>query len=182
MKRKGLAGLAFGILVAASAASAQGAKPWLHVQVDEGSKSKVAVNLPLSLVEIALAAAPQTLFSDGHFKLHTGDSRLSLADIRKLWKELKATGDSEFVSVEQEDETVSIARKGELVLIRVAKPSNQESVKVDLPVSLVDAMLAGEGDEIDVRAALADLSKRRGDIVHVTDANSQVHVWIDERN
>jgi hypothetical protein len=105
-----------------------------------------------------------------------------VADLRKLWKELKATGDSEFVSVEEEDETVSIARKGELVLIRVAKPSNQESVKVDVPVSLVDAMLAGEGDEIDVRAALADLSKRRGDIVHVTDATSQVRVWIDERN
>ncbi len=182
MKRKMLAGLGFGVLVAASAASAQGVKPWLHVQVDQGSKSKVSVNLPLSLVEIALAAAPQTLFSDGHFKLHCGDSRLSVADMRKLWKEVKATGDSQFVSVEEEDETVSVARKGELVLIRVAKPSNKQSVKVDVPVSLVDAMLAGEGDEIDVRTAFAELAKRRGDIVHVTDANSQVHVWIDERN
>ena len=182
MKRKVVVGLAFGVLVATASTSAQGLKPWLHVQVDEGSKSKVSVNLPLSLVEIALASAPQTVLSDGHFKLHCGDSRLSVADLRKMWKELKAAGDTEFVTVEDENETVNVARKGDLVQVRVDNPKNKETVRVDVPLSLVDVLLSGEGDQIDVRAAVAELSKRRGDIVHVTDATSQVRVWIDERN
>jgi len=182
MKRKVLAGLTFGILVGAGSASAQGLKPWLHVQVDEGSKSKVSVNLPMSLVEIALASAPQTLISDGHFKLHCGNSRLSVTDMRKMWKELKAAGVTEFVTVEDEHESVNVARKGELVQVRVDNPSNKEAVRVDVPLSLVDVLLSGEGDQIDVRAAIGELSKRRGDIVHVSDATSQVRVWIDERN
>ncbi len=182
MKRKVLAGMAFGILAAASTASAQGVRPWLHVRVDEGSKSKVSVNLPLSLVEIALASAPQTLLSDGHFKLHCGDSRLSVAEVRKMWKELKAAGDTEFVTAEDENKTVNVARKGDLVQVRIDNPKDKETVRVDVPLSLVDVLLSGEGDQIDVRAAVAELSKRRGDIVHVTDATSQVRVWIDERN
>jgi hypothetical protein len=182
MRFKNLVGAGLGVLLAAGA-QAQGGRPWLHVQVDEGTKSKVNVNLPLSLVQIALASAPETVFKDGHFKLHAGsDHRLSLADMRKLWQELKDAGDTDFVTVEEEDETVSVSRKGDLVLIRTQKTGGKESVRVDVPVSLVDVVLAGEGDQVDVQKAFAELSKRRGDVVNVTDANSTVRVWIDERN
>jgi hypothetical protein len=182
MARKVLAGLALFVLAGAGAASAQTLRPWLHVQVDEGDKSRVSVNLPLSLVQIALASAPQTVFSDGHFRLHSGDSRLSVVDMRKLWQELKGAGDTDFVTVEEDDETVTVSRKGDLVLVRVDSPTRKESVRVDLPVSLVDVLLAGEGDQVNIQQALAEISKRRGDVVNVKDAKSTVRVWIDERN
>lgn len=182
MTRKLLAGLAFLALAGSMPASAQTIRPWLHVQVDEGSKSKVNVHLPLSLVQIALAAAPETVFSDGHFRLHTGDSKLSVVDMRKMWQELKNAGDTDFVTVEEDDETVTVSRKGDLVLVRVDSPTKKESVRVDLPVSLVDVLLAGEGDTVDVQKAFDEISKRRGDVVNVKDAHSTVRVWIDERN
>ncbi len=182
MGRRVLAGLAVLALSATGVASAQTIRPWLHVQVDEGAKSKVRVQLPLSLVQIALAAAPDTVFSDGHFRLHTGDSKLSVVDMRKMWHELKGAGDTDFVSVEDGDETVTVSRKGDLVLVRVDSPGKKESVRVDLPVSLVDVLLAGEGDKIDVQKAFDEIAKRRGDVVNVKDAHSTVRVWIDERS
>ena len=49
-------------------------------------------------------------------------------------------------------------------------------------MSLVDALLSGEGDEMNIQAAVAEIQKRRGDIVRVHDADSDVRIWIDEQN
>lgn len=157
--------------------------PWLHVRVEEPRReAKVSVNLPLSVVEAALKAAPEKILSDG--KIHLGSHKydLSVSDLRRLWKELRATGDAELVSVEDGDETVRIARAGSLVQIRVEKPGREEQVHVDLPVTLVDALLSGEGESVDLKAALDEVRKLRGDIVRVKDDDSQVRIWIDEGN
>jgi hypothetical protein len=50
-----------------------------------------------------------------------------------------------------------------------------------VPVSLVDAFLSGEGEEGNMEAAVAELQKRRGDIVRVKDDDSSVRIWIDEQ-
>ena len=161
---------------------AQSGSPWLHIRVEEGDRqSKVSVNLPLPVVEAALKAAPATLSSHGKIHLGRGVRSLSLADMRKVWTELKASGDVDLVSVEEKDETVKVARKGDLVLVRVDRLGKEE-VNVEVPVSLVDALFSTDGEELNVKAALLELQKRRGDIVRVNDANSKVRVWIDEKN
>jgi len=191
---RGLALAAGGaLLLAASAgAAAPGGSPapgrgaWVHVRVEEeGRGSKVAVNLPISVVDAALQAAPETIAADGHIHLgRYGHDRhdLSVADLRRAWAELKSSGDAEFVSVEDDDETVKISRAGGLVLVHVEKPSGKESVRVEVPIEVVDALLSAQGDELNVRAAFAELQKRRGDIVRVHDENSTVRIWIDEAN
>lgn len=155
------------------------ASTWLHVRVEEGHKaSKVSVNLPMSVVEAALQMAPEAIAREGRFQI--GHNGVSVADLRKLWAELKAAGDTELVSVEGKDETVKVSRKGDLVMVRVERPGTDEGVRVDVPVSLVDAALAGEGDSIDVKALVRELQKRRGDVVSVNEKDSKVRVWIDE--
>jgi hypothetical protein len=98
-----------------------------------------------------------------------------------MWAELKASGDVDLVTVEEKDENVKVARKGDLVLVKVERLGREE-VNVEVPVSLVDALFSTEGDELNVKAALLELQKRRGDIVRVSDATSKVRVWIDEKN
>jgi hypothetical protein len=44
----------------------------------------------------------------------------------------------------------------------------------------VDALLSAPGDELNVRAAMAELRKMKGEIVRVKDKDSTVNVWIDE--
>jgi hypothetical protein len=190
------AGLLSLALLPAVASAQTGA--WLHVRVEEAQKaSKVHVNLPMSVVEAFLKASPDIIEKHGH--VHLGHEHgVKLADLRKAWKELAAVGDAELVTVESDEENVRIARKGDLVLITVdkaarpkaeaapgakaAKADGPEEVRVEVPVSLVDALLSGEGEEPNIQAAVAELQKRRGDIVRVKDADSNVRVWIDEQN
>jgi hypothetical protein len=189
-------------LVPATGALAQTAAPaWLHVRVEEAAKaSKVHVNLPMTVVEAVLKASPQILEEHGKIKL--GDHHgMTLADMRRAWKELAAAGDAELVTVESEDENVRVARKGDVVQVfvdrkpgarraeagpekpaKAAKSEGPSEVRIEVPVSLVDAMLSGEGDTVNLEAAVNELKKRRGDIVRVKDEDSNVRIWIDEQN
>lgn len=190
----GLGTLALAALATASPApvAAQTATPWLHVRVEEAKDAtKVAVNLPLSVVEAVLKASPEMI--ERHGKIHLGrEHGLKLADLRRVWKELAAAGDADLVTVESDDENVKVQRKGDLVLVLVdQKPRTDkegkakkrgEQVRVEVPVSLVDALLSGEGEEANIEAAVTELRKRRGDIVRVQDDDSHVRVWIDEQN
>jgi hypothetical protein len=194
MRKSILAGvglLALSVLPAATAA-AQTGTAWLHVRVEEAKEaSKVSVNLPMAVVEAVLKASPEII--EKHGKVHFGDEHgLKMADIRKAWKALAEVGDAELVTVESEDENVRVMRKGDLVQVFVdskAKPGKDgkrakggEEVRVEVPVSLVDAFLSGEGEDGNIQAAVAELQKRRGDIVRVKDDDSNVRVWIDEQN
>ena len=194
MRKSILAGvglLALSVLPAATAA-AQTGTAWLHVRVEEAKEaSKVSVNLPMAVVEAVLKASPEII--EKHGKVHFGEEHgLKMADIRKAWKALAEVGDAELVTVESEDENVKVMRKGDLVQVFVdskAKPGKDgkpakggEEVRVEVPVSLVDAFLSGEGEEGNIQAAVAELQKRRGDIVRVKDDDSHVRVWIDEQN
>ncbi|HUL78669.1 MAG TPA: hypothetical protein VL691_15505 [Vicinamibacteria bacterium] len=194
MRKSILAGvglLALSVLPAATAA-AQTGTAWLHVRVEEAKKAeKVSVNLPMAVVEAVLKATPEII--EKHGKIHLCEEHgLKMADLRKAWKALAGAGDAEFVTVEGEEENVRVARKGDLVQVHVdgkAKPDKDgkpakggEEVRIEVPVSLVDAFLSGEGEEGNMQAAVAELLKRRGDIVRVKDDDSHVHVWIDEQN
>jgi hypothetical protein len=193
MRKSILAGvglLALSVLPAAQAA-AQTGSAWLHVRVEEAKQaSKVAVNLPMTVVEAILKASPEMI--EKHGKIHFGDHHgMKMADLRKAWKALAEVGDAEFVTVESEDENVRVVRKGDLVQVFVdgkgktdkdGKVSKGEEVRVEVPVSLVDAFLSGEGEEGNIQAAVAELQKRRGDIVRVKDDDSSVRIWIDEQN
>ena len=200
----GLGLLALSLLPAG--ASAQQAGAWLHVRVEEAHKSsKVNVNLPMTVVEAALKATPELI--EEHGKIHLGDHHgMKLADFRRMWKQLAAVGDAEFVSVESDEENVKVQRKGATLFIYVdhkesarkpaEKPAGKSAaekvdakadrkageVRVEIPVALVDALLSGEGDQVNIQAAVAEIQKLRGDIVRVHDEGSNVRVWIDEQN
>ena len=160
--------------------------PWAHVEVEEGGddNTHVKVNLPLSVVQLALDAAPEKFLEDGKIHLHKMDHDLDVEDLRKIWAELRAAGDAEFVSIEGDDETVRVSREGDLIRIVVdeRKEGSTEQVRVEVPVAVVDALFSGEGESLNLRDALEELKTQRGDIVRVDDGETRIRVWIDERN
>jgi hypothetical protein len=167
------------VLAMAMAAPAAAASPWLHVRVHEEKGDKVSVNLPLSVVRVALAMAPEKITDGKHFKIDDHD-HLSIADMKTLWRELRNAAEGELVRVESEDDNVRVAREGELMVVRVESHERAEEVVVEVPLSLVDALLAPEGDELDIEAALQHLEEVRGDIVRVKGDDATIRVWIDE--
>jgi hypothetical protein len=182
--KAGVAALALALALtgAASALKAQGT-PWIHVEVIEKGDGgdKVNVNLPLALAEVALEVMPKDVTEKVTSKFQ--EKGITLADLRKLWAELKNTGNAEFVTVESDDETVRVVREGPVIQVRVndSKNDRDEQVQVDIPIEVVDALLSGEGEELNLPAAVQQLRNRRGDIVNVRDGENTVRVWIDAR-
>lgn len=181
MNRMVLAALAFAAAVPASTARADEKTAWIHVRVEEpGHDSKVSVNVPLPVAEAALSMAPETLGPGSHIHLGPHCRSLSLADLRRAWTELRAAGDAEIVSVEDKDQTVKIGRAGDKVRIHVDAHGKGESVHIEVPTAAVDALLAGEGEELNLRGALKEIRHLRGDVVRVDGDDSKVRIWIDE--
>jgi len=159
--------------------SAAEVTPWIHVRVEEPrNESRVNVNLPLGVVQAALAAAPDRVMSHGQFHVNNGHD-LSVADMRRIWAEIKKTPEGDMVTVDQKDEHVRVSRRGDRLEVRTEKAGG-EQVRVDLPLAVVDALFTAPGDSLDVAAALRELQTLRGDIVTVHDEkDTTVHVWID---
>jgi hypothetical protein len=157
---------------------------WLHVRVEEpGKNTRVRVNLPLTVVEAALKAAPETIAAEGkiHFGGRRHGRRVTVAELREAWSQLKTAGDTELVTVEEDDgDHVTVARRGDMVQVRVDDRRDGNQVRVDVPSAVVDALLSSPGDELNVRAAMTELRRMKGEIVSVKDRDSVVRVWIDE--
>lgn len=167
--------------------------PWVHVAVDEpadeagGNATKVNVNLPLSVVRIALQAAPDHVISEGKIHLRHVDEDIDIASVRAIWAELKSAGDAEFVSVEEDDQSVRVRREGDTILIDIDERDNidgdePKQVRVEVPVRVVDALFSGDGETLNIEQALDELRTERGDIVHVDDGDTKVRIWIDEKD
>ncbi len=163
-------------------ATQQEPEPWIHVEITGDSGTNMNLNLPLAAVTAMLALAPETLVQDGQLQLGNS-TEVSVAAIRDMWRELRVAGDVEFVTIQQDDQDVRIAREGDIILVNVTNRSgngDDETVRVEIPVAVVDALLSGEGDTLNIRAAVDELSTLRGELVRVIESDNNIRVWIDE--
>lgn len=180
MKRFLPAALALLIVSSGAILWAQSA-PWIHVEIvgqnDEGRK--VNVNLPLAMADVA-ARVLEDKIPDAQ-KLGLSKHEITLADLRDMWAQLRSAGDAEFVSIEEKDQTIHIAREGPDILLRIEdRESGQQKVRVQVPVSVVDALLSGDEERLNVRSALDELKTHRGEIVRVENDENHIRVWIDD--
>lgn len=153
--------------------------PWIHIEVRErdGDGASVNVNLPISLADVALKMVQEK--SGKHSRIRVEDEDFTVQDMREMWAEVRRAGDAEFVTVKDGDETVSVSRKGESVFVNV-DGDDGEKVRIELPVAVVDALLSGEGDELDVASAVGKMKDmKKGEIVRVEDGEDTVRIWID---
>jgi hypothetical protein len=162
----------------------QAQTPWIHVEVheNEADASHVKVNLPLSVVQIALEAAPEKIVDDGKIRIHHIDEDFDVEDLRRMWNELRSAPESEWVTFENKGEKVSIRREADQILVEVDDRRDAGTVRVQVPLRVVDALFSGEGQELNLKEAISELDSLRGDIVRVDDGNTKIRVWIDEKD
>jgi hypothetical protein len=170
--------LAAAVVVPALPAEAQEAR-WFHVRVEEPGETRVSLNLPLALVEIGLEIADRHVMQDEDFRWGR-EGKVSVADLRRMWAEIEAVGDADLVEIEDRDARVYISRRGDRVLMRVEE-GDDTRVRMEMPSLVVNALLGGEGDRLDLRAAIQELARSgRQDLLEVQDGETTVRVWIDE--
>lgn len=172
------------LFLGTAVALAAPADRWLHVQVDETGKNgeRVRVNLPLELAEKVLPAIHTGKLRDG--KVKVSEAKIDEVDLRALLDAVRTTKDNEFVTVESNHENVRVAKAGGHLLIKVREGKDKaNTVDVSIPFPVIEALLSGGKDELDILAAVRALSAV-GDTVLVTvkDESSNVRIWVDSKN
>ncbi len=167
------------------AAQAVPEERWLHVRVEEGKAGKdgetVRVNVPLSLAEKVLPAIHVDRFEGGKVRLEDGE--IKDVDLKAILQAVRETRDGEFVTVEGKDNVRVAKEKGHL-LVKVREGDGAGAkVDVQVPMAVVEALLSGEKNELDVAAAVRALARHGEDfLVTVNDEGTSVRVWIDSEN
>ena len=177
-----LAVLAVLLMVAGPAAAAS--DRWLHVKVDEEDGAKVNLNLPLSLIEMALEMVPEDVTTDitDEVRVELNDAGFNVEDLRNLWVELRDGGDATFLTVEEDDTKIAVRKVGDFFVAETVDGSETE-VDVRFPAPVIDALFSGPSGTLDFAAAvraLADYSS--GDMVTIRDEGTSVRIWIDSSN
>jgi hypothetical protein len=168
-----------------SSAAAEKGERWLHVRVisTDGKSETVRVNVPLELAEKVLPAV-------NHDRLHAGKVRIDRSemndiDLRALMEAIRTAKEGEYVTVEDSDNDVRVAKQGNQLTIHVLDKSGSKKpqVEVKVPVKVIDALLSSGKEELDLVAALHALGAE-GDteLVSVKDSESTVRVWLDSKS
>ena len=173
-----------GVTLLSAPVGAQEPQSWIHVQIvgTDSADGNMALNLPLSAVSAVVSMAPVGIIDSEGRLMAAEENGVSVGDIRQMWRGIKDGGDVELVAMQQENRTVRVSRAGDQMEVRVDNAENDETVRIDLPVVVVDALLSGDGDTLNIPAAIEQLGQLRGDVVRVTEAARQIRVWIDEQS
>lgn len=184
--------------IARAQGGSQSAERWLHVSVisKEANGETVRVNVPLALVEKVLPAISKDKLKSG--KVRVREFEMNGVDIRAILEAVQNTRDGEFVTVESRKQNVRVAKEAGYLIVKVremkeprkeVKPEEkpaapvEERVDIRVPMSVVEALLSGAKDELDLVAAIRALSAH-GDTILVTveDRENTVKVWVDSKN
>jgi hypothetical protein len=180
MKRT-FAWIAVVCLLAVSPAGA--AEKWLHIHVEEDGEhgETVKVNIPLSMVESMLPMISADELHHGKLDLDIDDD-LEGIDLRELADALRDAPDADFVTVESDDESVRVAKEGDFLVVLAEERGrhSNETVRVRMPLAVVDALVGDDPNELDLLAALEVLGEYEGEaLVDVESDDSSVRIWID---
>lgn len=166
-------------LQAQEAADAETSGSWIHVRVDEADGAKVNINLPMSLVDVALEIGQKQGFDEDDLRLDP-EGDVTLEELRRMWSELKDAGDAELVEVQDGDEHVRVYKRGDRVHVDVDE-EGEEKVRVEMPAAIVDALLSGEKDRLDLPAAARELARIGSqEVVRIDDEGTTIRIWIDQ--
>jgi hypothetical protein len=156
---------------------------WLHVKVhDSNEDSRVTINLPLSVVEKAGPMIPRQARTSGRIRFE--DEDFTIVELREMWREVQRKPDATFVTVDDRDSKVRIAKRGDTLhvfAVDKGKGKGNEEVEIKIPVAVINALLSGSGEELNIGAAIQALARQgAGELVTVTGDDETVRIWVDD--
>ena len=175
---------ALALVLPLALSSAMAKDLWIHIRVEEKKTEPetVRINVPISMIE-SLAPVMQDIHVDTE-QMKLGEKNIDAAKLREIWKAVRTAEDGEYVTVESEHENVRVAKSGDYLLVKARDGKDRpENVDVKIPLAVVDALFSGTGDELNFVAAIQALKARgEGELVSVSDPDTNVRIWIDGNN
>ena len=167
------------IVAALATIPATAADLWLHVKVDGGRDGEQAmINLPLAMVDRIAPMISDKAHASGRVRIDGSD--YSVAELRRIWRELEAGPDATYVTVKERDSKVRIAKSGAYLVVEANDRAQGEDVQARIPLTVMRALLSGTGDELNLGAALEALAAEgAGELITVTGEDETVRIWVD---
>jgi len=171
------------VLTLCVTASAQ-TKSWFHVQVDSKDSEQVKVNLPLSVLSAVLPIVDKELNLEKFQgeEIEFDGKTLTIEEIRTIWNSVREGGSYELANIVSDDTTVRVFIDEEFLMVKTDETEG-DKVNVQIPVKIVDVLLSGSDNQLNIQGALEalqDLGSQQLVLVEAEDAT--VRVWIDESN
>jgi len=170
--------------LAALADQPQAGKRWLHVRVEKAGDDgeSVRVNVPLDVALKILPAIKSRELNEGRLRME--DPRVNGVEIRSILEAVRSLDDGEFVTIQSKDANVRVAKEAGHLIVRVDEQTgSKDKVSVKIPLRIVDALLSGSPDELNLQAAIQALSDSSDEfLVSVDSQKEKVRVWVDTKN
>jgi len=165
--------------MAAVSTMAAAADLWLHVKVDGGKHGEQAtINLPLSMVDAFAPMISREAHGSGRIRIKDRD--YDVAELRRAWRQLEAGPDATFVTVNDPDAKVRIGKRGGSLVLEATDHGDGEQVDARIPLRVMQALLSGTDDELDIGAALQALAREgAGELITVNGRDESVRIWVD---
>ena len=168
------------VLLAGPVLWAASPERYLHVRVtNPTTHEQVRVNVPLSLAEKVIPAINHGQLRDG--KVQIGGFTADNVNVKAILEALKTAPEGEFVTVEQNDSDVHVAKEHGQLLVHVIDKGSKEKVDVTIPWDVAQALISDTSEnQLNVEAAIRAL-QNAGDVtlVSVISHDESVRVWID---
>jgi ribonuclease HI len=171
------------VLLAGTPIWAVSPERYLHVRVTNPTTHElVRVNVPLSLAEKIIPAINHGQLRDG--KVQFGGFSADNVNLKAILEALKTAPEGEFVTVQQNDSDVHVAKEHGQLVVHVIDKQSKEKVDVTIPWDVAQALISDTTEnQLNVEAAIRAL-QNVGDLtlVSVVGHDESVRVWIDSRS
>ena len=110
------------------------------------------------------------------------DFDLEGLDLRELVLAFRDGPDTDFVRIQERDESVRVAKEGDYLIILAEEDGlhDRETVNIRLPFPVLEALVGTDGEELDLLAGLQALREFEGEeLVTVESDDERVRIWID---
>jgi hypothetical protein len=171
------------VLVAGTAVWAASPERYLHVRVNNPKTHElVRVNLPLSLAEKVIPAINNGDLENG--KVRVGKFDANGVNVRAILDVVRTAPEGEFVSVQQPDQEVHVAKEHGQLVAHVNDKHGKERVDVTIPWEVAQALIAETSDnQLNISAAIKALENIADTtLVTVAGEDESVRIWIDSSN
>jgi hypothetical protein len=177
----------FALLLVALALPALASEQWLHVRVEDHrhGDETVHVNLPLSVVEAMLPAISLDELERGKIsldELELDGLEMQGVDLREMLLAFRDGPDTDLVTVREGDETLRVAKEGDYLIVRAEEAGfdDFETLNVRIPFPVLEALVGGDRDTLDLAAGLRALREYEGEeFVRIDSEDESVRIWID---
>jgi ribonuclease HI len=171
------------VLLAGVVVWAAAPERYLHVRVTNTTTHElVRVNVPLSLAEKIIPAINNGDLRNG--KVHIGELSADNVNLRAILEALKTAPEGEFVTVQESDSDVHVAKEHGQMVVHVFDKGSKQKVDVTIPWDVAQALVSDTTEnQLNVEAGIKALESA-GDVtlVSVIGGDESVRVWIDSRS